>query len=352
MAMPRRLVFAIPGDVDTRSGGYGYDRRIIGELRTLGWQVEHLELPAGFPQPSAAELAETARQLAAVEDNSLVMIDGLAFGCMPKIAEAEADRLALIALVHHPLALETGLTESRAARLKASEVQALKSASGVVVTSLATARTLEEAFEVATDRIHVAIPGTEPAKAARGSEESGTGPMIVAVGSLTPRKDHALLIAALEKLKNRPFHCRIIGSDTMDPETTASLRQQVDRAGLGDRVELTGAIDDLANDYDRADIFALASRYEGYGMAFAEAMARGIPIVACRGGAIPDVVPLTAGLLVEPCDLDGFSRALAALIDDRELRQRYAAGSLAAGRRLPGWQATAAGLSDYLEMFR
>lgn len=63
MTAGKRLVFAIPGDIETRSGGYGYDRRIMAELRALGWQVEHLKLPAGFPVPTEAELAETARSL-------------------------------------------------------------------------------------------------------------------------------------------------------------------------------------------------------------------------------------------------------------------------------------------------
>jgi glycosyltransferase involved in cell wall biosynthesis len=348
----KRLVFAIPGDIETRSGGYGYDRQVLTELRALGWAVEHLQLPANFPQPTPADLEETARQLAGIEDGSLVMIDGLAFGCIPEIVAAEAERLMLVALVHHPLALETGLTEDVSRQLRESETQALKSARGIIVTSPATAKTLAEAFEVAAGEIHVAVPGTDPAEPAKGSDVDGHGPMIIAVGSLTPRKDHALLIAALARLTDRAWQCRIIGSETMDPATARSLQEQITAGDLGDRITLTGAINDLAPEYDRADIFALASRYEGYGMAFAEAMARGLPIVACRGGAIPDVVPQTAGILVEPGDLDGFSAALATMIDDRAIRRRYAAGSREAGLQFPDWRTTTAGLSDFLEAVR
>jgi glycosyltransferase involved in cell wall biosynthesis len=345
----KRLVFAIPGDIETRSGGYGYDRRVMAELKSLGWQVEHLPLPGGFPQPSDAERPETAARLAKLKDGSLVMIDGLAFGCIPEIVAAEAGRLRLVALVHHPLALETGLSEEVSQALKVSETRALKNAGGIVVTSPATAKTLVEGFEVAADELHVALPGTEPAEPARGTQAGGGDPMIVAVGSLTPRKDHALLIAALAKLTDRAWQCRIIGSETMDPATAKSLQDLIAENELGGRITLTGAISDLEPEYDQADIFALASRYEGYGMAFAEAMARGLPIVACRGGAIPDVVPQSAGILVEPGDLDGFCNALAVLIDDRTLRQRYAAGALAAGRQFPDWRTTALGLSQFLE---
>lgn len=352
MRAGKRLVFAIPGDIETRSGGYGYDRRIMAELRTLGWQVEHLQLPAGFPVPNEGELAETARQLAGLQDGTLVLIDGLAFGCIPQIVAAEGKRLTLVALVHHPLALETGISAELSNQLRASETEALESASGIVVTSPATAKTLVGEFSVAADGIHVAVPGTDPAPPARGSEAEGKGPMIVAVGSLTPRKDHALLIAALGRLTDYPWQCRIIGSETMDPATAQSLQEQIAKGGLADRITLTGAISELSPEYDRADVFALASRYEGYGMAFAEAMARGLPIVACRGGAIPDVVPEIAGILVEPGDLDGFSDALAVMIRAPAERRRYAAGSREAGLAFPDWPATTAGLSAYLEAVR
>lgn len=347
----RRLVFAIPGDIDTRSGGYGYDRRMIEELRAIGWTVEHLQLPGGFPEPSESELAETAEKLAALAADSLVLIDGLAFGAMPAIAMQEATRLRMIALVHHPLALESGIPAGVAERLRKSEMTALGAAKGVVVTSPSTARTLLSQFRVAPDLVRVAVPGTEQAKPASGST-AGDGVIILSVGSLTQRKDHAALISALERISDRPWQCRIAGSDDMDRQCAADLRRQIEACGLSDRVTLTGALDDVAVEYAQADIFALASQYEGYGMAFAEAMVRGLPIVGCRGGAIPDLVTDDAGILVEPGDIAGLAEALALLIDQPETRQAYSAGALAVGQQLPDWPATAKVLSDFLEEMR
>lgn len=342
------LVFAIPADLEIRSGGYGYDRRVIEELRKLGWRVDHLRLPDGFPAPSRNELETTASQFADLPDESLVLVDGLAFGAMPEIARREAARLKLVALVHHPLALETGLSERQAENLRKSEVEALASVRGIIVTSPETARTLISDFRVRPDAICVAIPGTEPARPARGGID-GESPLILAVGSLTQRKDHATLVVALALLRDRPWHCRIVGSDRMDPVSASALRRQIADNGLDDRIVVTGALDEVDAEYDRADIFALASRYEGFGMVFAEAMARGLPIIGCRGGAVPDLVPDSAGILLEPGDVIGFSEALAKLLDDRQARRSYAAGSLVAGRKLPDWRASAKVLADFLK---
>lgn len=343
----RHLVFAIPGDLNTASGGYGYDRRMISELRALGWTLDHLQLPAGFPDPSTTDLALSAESLAALPENSLVLLDGLAFGAMPQIALSEKQRLRMVALVHHPLALETGITAETAQKLTESETTALGATRGVVVTSPATARTLVADFGVSDERIHIALPGTEQAAPARGTESGGS--LILSVGSLTPRKDHATLVSALEQLADRPWQCRIVGSDRMNPQSAEELRQQIAKAGLVDRIIVTGEVKNVGDEYDHADIFALASRYEGFGMAFAEAMVRGLPIVGCHGGAIADLVDPRAGILVEPGDVARFADALARLIDDPQQRRDFANGSLATGRRLPDWPKTAAILSDFLK---
>jgi hypothetical protein len=119
------LVFLVPGPIETRTGGYGYDRRIADGLRGAGWDVRIAELDTSFPQPTPAALEHAARTLAAIPDGSRVVIDGLALGAMPMEAEREQVRLRLMALVHHPLARETGLAAGRAAALEQSERRAL-----------------------------------------------------------------------------------------------------------------------------------------------------------------------------------------------------------------------------------
>ena len=344
--MRPRLVFAIPGDIETRSGGYGYDRRMLAELAGLGWDVTHLALPGSFPAPTAGDLAATAAAFAAIPDRALVLVDGLAFGALPGIAAAEAGRLKLVALVHHPLALEAGLSEAERQTLERAERAALGFADAVVVTSPATARELVANWGVAAERVTVALPGTDPAPRAAGS---GGAPTILAIGTLIPRKDHATLVAALTLLADRDWRCRIVGGMDADPATTAALRDQIAASGLADRIELLGPLPDVAPEYQRADIFALASRYEGYGMVFAEAMANGLPIVACRAGAVGDVVPESAGILVPPGDVAAFADAIDRLLADPALRAEMAVASHAAGQKLPSWRQSAAILAAALE---
>jgi glycosyltransferase involved in cell wall biosynthesis len=278
-------------------------------------------------------------------DGALVLVDGLAYGAMPEIAAAERDRLRLVALVHHPLALETGLSAVEVERLRASEREALAHARLVVTTSPATARALRAGFGVPAERLVAVPPGVDRPRA--GDPPSGT-PVILCVATITPRKGHDVLVEALAGLADRSWTCRLVGDPTRAPETAARLRRQIAAAGLEARITLTGIVPDIAAEYAGASIFALASRFEGYGMVFAEALAQGLPIVACAVGAVPDVVPPQAGLLVPPDDPAAFAAALGRFLDDAALRRRYAEGARIAGESLPGWNEAAASLARAL----
>jgi glycosyltransferase involved in cell wall biosynthesis len=90
-----------------------------------------------------------------------------------------------------------------------------------------------------------------------------------------------------------------------------------------------------------SDVFVLASRFEGYGMALAEAIAHGLPVVSTTAGAIPDTIPTGTGLLVPPNDVAALAQSLRRLISDRAERQRLAMNARAAAAQLPTWQESA-----------
>jgi glycosyltransferase involved in cell wall biosynthesis len=344
-----RLTLALPGSLEARTGGTTYDRRVVEALREDGWWVDVLEWAATFPFPSEDQRLEAAASLAALPDNALVMIDGLALGVLPGLARREMSRLRLVAMVHHPLALETGLSPMMAATFAAEERAALQCMRAVVVTSATTAAILEGAFNVPAEAITVAVPGVDQ-PAARSPRKPG--PMrILALGQVSPRKAHDVLVDALSRIAELDWTCIIAGSLESDPETAEALAEQIDRLGLAERIHLVGEVDDQTAQrlYEEADLFALASLYEGYGMVFAEAMAHGLPIVATTGGALPEVVPPSAGVLVTPGEAEAFAQALAGLVTDPQRRAVLAGGARDVGGTLAGWDDTAATIAAVLE---
>lgn len=339
--------FAIPGDLASPTGGYGYDRALMAELPRHGWDVAHVALPGGYPFPDAAARAATRRALAGLPDGATVLIDGLAMGAMADEVAAEAARLCLVALVHHPLADETGLEPDVARALAASERAALGHARAVICTSPTTATRLVEGFGVPPARLTVAVPGTARMAPV---EPRPDGPVrLLAVGSISRRKGHDMLISALAGLADLDWRLRVVGYPA-DAALGRVLAAQVEAAGLADRITLAGAVGDVGAEYRAADVFVLATRHEGYGMAFAEAMAHGLPVVATAAGPVAALVPPEAGAVVPVDDVAALAGALRRLIASPQARAAAARASAVAGQTLPDWPDTAARVAAALDL--
>lgn len=333
------LYFAIPGDINTLTGGYAYDRRLIAELRALGHKIEHIQLSNRFPIPDAEALINATAQFAALPDQAIVIADGLAYGVMETIAEQHAARLTIIALCHHPLMLEAGLSPAQAQQLFLSEQRALNAAKAVIVTSHMTGKTLTEQFAIPATKITVALPGTDPQTFAPCI---GDPPVLLTLATLTRRKAHNRLIDALANIKHFNWSARFVGGMDFDPAWVELLKNKVATYGLEERILFVGSVTDSASEYTNADLFVLPSLFEGYGMAFAEALSFGLPIVAARAGAVPAVVPDSAGILVAPDDSIALTEALQKLLSDTSLRKQFQTGAQTAAQQLPKWKDTAA----------
>ena len=209
----------------------------------------------------------------------------------------------------------------------------------MIVTSAHTRKTLIEDFGVAPSRVTVALPGTAPASRASGS---GGGTILLAVGSIIARKGFDILVEALAGLARLDWRLRLVGGAPA-PETANALARLIEARGLGARIDWLGEVSAEALDgiYDSSDIFVSSSLYEGYGMALAEALARGLPIVTTTGGACADTAPDGAALKVAPGDVDALREALRRMIEDRDLRRDLSEASWRAGQQLPSWRDTA-----------
>lgn len=340
------VAFAIPGDINLATGGYAYDRRIMALLPQFGVAVSHVALPGSFPAPTAQDLAETQRVLAGVGGGTVIFADGLAYGAMPA-GLISALRSPIVALVHHPLSLEAGLSTARQDELYALEKTALAFCRHVIVTSPSTAATLTKDFVVPAEKITVAEPGTDPAERAHGS---GNPLQLLAVGSVVPRKAFDVLVRALSQVADRNWRLALVGPTDRSPEALAVLHTAIQDTGLGARIAVTGSADpeQLQAQYAAADLFLLPSLYEGYGMVLAEAMAHGLPIVCTTGGAAAATVPDAAAIKVPPGDVNALGDAIGRVLDDAALRCRMSDAAWAAGQKLPRWEDTARIIADVI----
>ena len=211
---------------------------------------------------------------------------------MPDLITREASRLRIVALVHLPLAAACDLDCDTAARFEDGERRALRAAALVIVTGSATLPLIAR-HELARDRVVVVELGTDRAPLARGS---GGHPLELLGGDSQSGKGHEGLLVALSAVPHREWHPDLRRQSHAAPgdsgagahdnrEARAGGSRLARRRSRGDR---TGGV--LLTS---ADVFVLATRQETYGMAVAEALAHGLPIVATMTGAIPELVGVT-----------------------------------------------------------
>lgn len=335
------ITFLQPGRLETRTGGSIYNRRIVDGLRRMGHEIVVHELDSTFPLAADRAIEQASAIVTAVADRGVVIADSLLVAALADVLLREAARLHLLALMHLPVALTPGLGSEIAERLGRREARVLRVASRVVVTG----RSMVDAVSThAADlsRVVVVEPGVDAAPVRQRSHEEGTL-QLLCVANVVPGKGHDLLLDALSALTTRPWHLTCAGSVTRDRRFVEKLAAQASDRGVASRVSFAGELDDdaLASAYAQADLFVLPTRFETYGMAAAEAIAHGLPVVSTATGAIPSIVGDLAGLVVAPDDVDALRGALALVMDDRSVRRRFRAGALRMRTRLRSW-ATAA----------
>ncbi len=301
----QHFTFLTPQAADASSSAAAYTRGLVAALRALGHTVDISAHAGNFP--------------------GRVIIDAILLKhCPVELLTSPAATL----LVHHVPSPPQDIP----ARIIASNAP--------------TADRLADAWPIDRGRVAVITPGA--ADAPRGVGSGGKGCAILSVGALVERKRHDVLLRALAGLPDLDWRLTIVGSGTADPAHAASLAALAQALEISPRVHFTGAVDQptLEMLWQKADLFALASRWEGYAMAASEALRRGVPAVVSNGGAAGDLTPPEAGAVCPAGDqadaTTAFTKALRRLIFDLDLRQMMADGAFEAGRALPSWETQAA----------
>jgi glycosyltransferase involved in cell wall biosynthesis len=345
-------MFVLPGDVDDAeapSGGNTYDRRTCRALAAAGRPVRELAVPGTWPWPDEDARVRLAHALAALADDALVVLDGLVACGVPDLVVPHARRLRLVVLVHLPLADETGMAPALAAELDARERETLRAATAVVAPSGWAAHRLVEHHGLDPDRVHTVPPGTDPAPLAQGTDGRSR---LVCAAAVIPRKGQDLLVEALARVAALPWNCECAGPEHRDPAYAERIRGLIERHGLDGRVRLTGPRP-REHVFAAADLVVLPSRAETYGMVVAEALARGIPVLATAVGGVPEALGHAPdgevpGLLVPPEDPSALADALRRWATEPVLRDRLRASARLRRGTFDDWDATARHWTDVL----
>ncbi len=332
------------------SGGNVYDRHVCRGLASLGWSVHEHAVPGFWDRPDLTSFATLAGVVQRIPDGAVVLLDGLIASTAPGVLVPQARRLRLVVLVHMPLGHRPADGEAGDARRREGAV--LSAAADVITTSEWTRRRLLELYPLPADRMHVATPGVDAAGLATGTPD---GEALLCVAAVTYDKGHDVLLDALVSIRDLPWNCVCVGRLDRDRAFVEGLRRRLPDDGLSDRVHFPGPRTGSALDrsYAGADLMVLPSRSETYGMVIAEALARGVPVLATEVGGVTEALghgagQIPPGLLVVPDDPTALATALRAWLDSAELRRRLRRAARERRASLPGWPATASVVAGVL----
>ena len=334
-----QICLIVPGPISTVSGGHTYDRRMAAGLRALGHDVQVIELAGRLPDPDQAAIYAARTAWAALPADSVRLIDGMALPAFDGLPLHQ-----VTALVHHPASLETGMPDETGHRLQATDEAMFRELPRLVVTSDQTAHRLVRGFGTPAERISVIIPGIDDLPRSTGS--AGPRCQILSVGALIPRKGHNVLLRALSRLFDLDWTLTIAGSSDRDPVHAATLRKLAEELQIARRVRFVDDVNEAL--WIGTDLFALASYFEGYGVAIAEAMRRGLAVAVTNIGVVPVLVVPEAGVVCAPGDVEQLSKAMRRLIFDRPLLRDMSDVAWQSGQSLPSWNEQAARLAAVL----
>ncbi len=309
-------------------------------LREFRDGIDVLELATmwtgGFPEPMTFSM-RAAREISRRRDEFDVVHDNqsLGYGLLRLVGAG----VPLVATVHHPITIdrrhEIAAAPSLLRRLSLHrwygftrmQARVARRLPSLITVSESSANDIVEDFGVRRDRVRVIPVGVETDVFAPPSTPRVPGRIVAVSSSDSPMKGARVLLEAIAKLRTeRDVELVVVGR----PRSDGPVARSVDELGIGDAVRFVSGLSDpaLADLFGSAEIAVVPSLYEGFSIPAVEAMACATPLVASRGGALPEVVG-DCGVLVEPGNPSDLAAALASLLDDEPRRRRLGA----AGRR-------------------
>jgi glycosyltransferase involved in cell wall biosynthesis len=272
-----------------------------------------------------------------------------------------AERIPLIATVHHPITVDKRLdldgvrnpwrqfTKRRWYSFLGMQMRVLRKLPRLITVSQTSRADIIDELGVDPKRIDVVPVGVDQ-DIFRPQPEVPTvaGRLLAVISSDVPLKGLSFLLEAVAKLRTETPHAHLVVIGRMRAEDPA--RRTVQRFGLEDAVTFTGNIsyEEMIHLYGTAEIAVVPSLYEGFSLPAIQAMAAGLPLVCTRAGAVPEVAGTDGetALIVPPADPGALAVAIKRLLDDPELRAKLSAGGRARVLDRFTWAAMARGTAE------
>lgn len=344
-----KLGLIIYGSLDTLSGGYLYDRKLVEFFRSQGDHIDIINLPW---RNYAAHLGDNLR-FRLPRDLDLLVQDELNHPSLLS-ANRRPHPYPIVSLVHHLRS-----SEQRPAWqnwfYRLIETCYLASVDGFIFNSEATKRVVNSLLENSKPQI-VAYPPTdrfgegltENEIEARAKE---SGPLrILFLGNVIYRKGLHTLLEAI-RLLALDIRLDVVGSLSSEPKYAREMQISAEVHNLKSQVSFHGSLDkeELISKLRSAHLLAVPSSYEGFGIVYLEGMGFGLPAIGTTAGGATEIIRNgETGYLVSPDDAGTLAERLSALARDRDLLARLSVNALRSYRQQPTWEETASRIREFL----
>ncbi len=344
-----KIGFLIYGSLDTVSGGYLYDRKLVEYLRAQGDTVEVISLPW---RNYAAHLTDNF-SFRLPQGLDILIQDELNH---PSLIGANMGRhpYPIVSLVHH-----LRCSEKRPAWqnwfYRIIEKKYLQSVDGFIFNSKTTRRVVEKLVghnkenvvaHPPTDRFHDWTVSEEDIKRRASSAEL----RILFLGNVIYRKGLHTLLKAVSSLKPQ-VRVDVVGGMTSEPKYAEELQRHAVVNGLSSTVEFHGSLDNvpLIEMYKQSHLMVVPSSYEGFGIVYREGMGFGLPAIGTTAGAAGEIITHgETGYLIEPDDSDALASHLRELGRNRELLVNFSLNAVRRYKSQPRWEETARSIREFL----
>ena len=355
-----RIGLLVYGDMDTVSGGYLYNRKLVSYLRSQGDQVEIISLPPrGYWRHLVDNFSNACLRQIAAANIDLLIQDAMVHPSVFLLNRRLGRQLGIpvVSLVHLLTSFDHHLSYSTRF-YRAIERRYLESVTGIIANSQTTLTHTRELLQDNLPPHCVAVPAGDNFPEASmdfdaiRQRATTPGPLrILVVGNVIRRKGLHVLIHALRQLPAGDFQVTVAGRLDMELRYVDQILKLIRSSRQRERITLLGPLQGqaLANLYQQHHLMVLPSAYESYGIVYVEAQQFGLPVIGTTAGAAKEIISHgDNGYLIAPEDDTALAGYLRDLHDDRQLLLRLSRNAQESFARHPNWDQSCEIIRQYL----